>query len=587
MHCLTPASMHRAPYIRRKWHLLRLTYLANLNCIGVPLTMGKFSDEFKLFFQTVSIRGVPRIFTSKQIIIAIFWLLTVLLCFGILLWQLCLLLIKYFAYPYSTTSNEESSHPIFPAVSICNLNPVLMVTSQFTSMLTWSQHLKNVQNALNNVDYGEIAAQYRNMPKDDIQRIIRDLQTAGGYFSNFPIYEPQKADSRNDMIVDYSLTDWNWMRTNSNVTITPYWDSNYYNCFRLTMDENSANNVQMMSIVVYINNFPSTNLPGTYQLGGTSSRAVGVSLRIHFPGTKGNMKQGINLSPGTESTFFVDMVNRTRLKYPYNKWNCTNNEYLNITGYLYNINDCIELCIQEQIVNSCRCISINHIFSNTQLIKANRLLCGNMSNFGDGFSQWDGPKNTGAFYANKTQYSPDFLKRLACLNSINTSSNDDCFNKCLLPCREVIYKHNGMSADWPDITNHLGVYRKYIRQPVSRFINQSNFERYRQLDEMSRTMQMDDEEIIAELKKLTGIRENFLQINVAFESRYSHQIADTETISSQSLLSSIGGALSLWLGLSFMTIAELVEFILRLINITIERKQRTADVAPSKESTSF
>ena len=549
--------------------------------------MGKISDEFKLFFQTVSIRGVPRIFTSKQLIIAIFWLLTVLICFGILLWQLCLLFIKYFAYPYSTMSNEESSHPIFPAVSICNLNPILMVTSQFTSMLTWSQHLKNVQNVLQRADYSEIAVDYGNMSKDDIQHLIRDLQTAGGYFSNFPIYEPPKVDSQNDMIIDYTLTDWNWMRANGNVTITPYWDSNYYNCFSITMNENLTNNVQMMSIVVYINNFPATNLPGIYQLGGTISRAVGVSLRIHFPGTKGDMKQGINLSPGTESTFFVDMMNRTRLKYPYNKWNCTSNEYLNITGYLYTINDCIELCIQEQIVSSCGCISINHIFSKAQLIKANRLLCGNMSNFGAGNSQWDGPANTGTFYGNRTQYYPEFLKRLACMNSIKTSSNNDCFNQCLLPCKEVIYKHTGMTAKWPEITNHLGVYRKYISRPASRFINKSNFERYSELDEMSQTMKMDDKEIIAELRKLTGLEENFLQINVAFESRYSHHVEDTESIPSQSLLSSIGGALSLWLGLSFMTIAEVVEFILRLINISVKRKQTTADVTPSKESTSF
>ena len=81
------------------------------------------STEARRFCQTTSLRGIPRIVNSKSTIHCIIWLLGVLTCTGVLVWQVAIIFKRYRSYPTNTISlqSPEWDNTTFPDITICNL----------------------------------------------------------------------------------------------------------------------------------------------------------------------------------------------------------------------------------------------------------------------------------------------------------------------------------------------------------------------------------------------------------------------------------------------------------------------------------
>jgi len=60
------------------------------------------------------------------------------------------------------------------------------------------------------------------------------------------------------------------------------------------------------------------------------------------------------------------------------------------------------------------------------------------------------------------------------------------------------------------------------------------------------------------------IASNFFQLKVVFQNMYPATLRDTAQVTSAGLMSQIGGLLSLWLGVTAMTIFEFVELFYRI-----------------------
>ncbi|ESO02512.1 hypothetical protein HELRODRAFT_161790 [Helobdella robusta] len=532
----------------------------------------KIVEEVKLFCETVTIRGISRIVKSKQNFVAFTWSLVVMVCSGVLAWQLQSLIVNYFNYPFMTTITEQSEEPVFPTVTVCNLNPILMAKPEYTDILSWSQHLKNVMEATIKTDYDTLMKNVSELSKHDAEDLIKDLESPGGYFSNFPLRNLlDDSDSDTNLIMNYSFNGWDWMRYEPNVTLRSQWDSNYYKCYEIDVRKEEKGSVRSMSLILYINNFPSVVMPGLYQFGGLTSKATGVRIKAHYPGTRGDMKNGLSLSPGTESTFYIQMINRTRLHSPYNKEDCTdqNNFSPDETGHLYSREDCIEYCLQQQVVDQCNCVSIDHLFLKAQLEKVYYKSCGNMSNIG---GDYNGPQNASLYYGNGNKLLPDIVKLLTCQKKALQIKSSPCLKKCSAPCSEIRYDYQGLYASWPDVTQHLSVYKSYVKNGMYKTIHPDLFKSYEDLANQKSNGTMNDTEIIKKLNELTLIKKNFLQVNIVFESNKPLLIEDKEMITPETMLSSIGGSLSLWLGITIMTLAELVEFIFNLIFVAFHEK---------------
>ena len=78
---------------------------------------------------------------------------------------------------------------------------------------------------------------------------------------------------------------------------------------------------------------------------------------------------------------------------------------------------------------------------------------------------------------------------------------------------------------------------------------------------------MSDDEIDTFFKTSDKISSNFMQLRFKFNGNSLIILEDTPLHTWQTMLSMVGGCLSLWLGVTFMTAVEFLEFYLNLINV--------------------
>jgi Amiloride-sensitive sodium channel len=92
------------------------------------------------------------------------------------------------------------------------------------------------------------------------------------------------------------------------------------------------------------------------------------------------------------------------------------------------------------------------------------------------------------------------------------------------------------------------------------------------------------EEMVTKFDRLRLIPKNFIQLNFVFENQNPYIIIDKEAMTPDGLLSNVGGALSLWLGMTVMFVFEIVEFIQSIISSRYnQRKVKAATANQDKQ----
>ena len=85
-------------------------------------------------------------------------------------------------------------------------------------------------------------------------------------------------------------------------------------------------------------------------------------------------------------------------------------------------------------------------------------------------------------------------------------------------------------------------------------------------------------ETFDQLDRLNLIERNFLRVNILFDHRGLETLNNTAAMTWDSLASNIGGSLSLWIGITVMTLFELVELVYRLTKLlAVRRSSSTVD----------
>ena len=523
-------------------------------------------SEFRKFGENVSVLGVPRIFKSQATVVRVCWLIAVLASSALLLWQLSAVFIIYYSYPVSTSFEEGRDSPVFPDVTVCNLN--LVAVDEVFEMHKLSDYKRQLGSVINstNVTMADLLTLYGltdsgNWTKDDLLRFFQsDLFSA--YSSNFPMNDEDNlfgTNTNQNLIADVVYYDLNWSPTGGwliNNEIEPIWSAEYFKCYTLKIpDKEIAKTTPEMSVIMYINDFVnSVDKDGYYHRYTEKSYATGVRLVVHPPGTIPILSRGISIGPGTETTIKVDSTQRTRLHYPYSGADCTDQIFLPYSNVnLYGYENCQDVCMQQLVVDSCHCLYSGLRFTDQQVQQTNSTICGNVSWIGE---------------ANMTKAMKDFQ----CIYNLNVDF-DICNKICLFPCEETYYEYSESTAPWPQISQHLLFYNRYIRDSS---LYENKFDVYANISSLE-----NETEIIDRLKNLHLIQDNFLSVNVVMNKRYVYLMTDKAQMTWEVMLSSIGGCLSFWLGVTIMTLVEVVEFFFTLGSICYQNrksKNRVMDI---------
>ena len=234
----------------------------------------------------------------------------------------------------------------------------------------------------------------------------------------------------------------------------------------------------------------------------------GMIVFVHNSSSRPSESQSVFLKAG-EMSYIT--VRRTHLiKYPWPYSDCTalasfstdlRDFITSETNATYRQEDCLELCLQREIVQVCKCYFLKYLR----------------------ISRFDEPCLN--------------LSQLECVNvqSKHASVGECAARSCPLECESVTYDVGVSSATKPTVNyfNNLPAEYKYYYQEYLTLLNQSlTYELFKSL---------------------------YVSMNVYYPSLQYTQISETPKTSMSDLLSQVGGSLGMFISFSVFTFFELVE----------------------------
>jgi len=155
--------------------------------------------------------------------------------------------------------------------------------------------------------------------------------------------------------------------------------------------------------------------------------------------------------------------------------------------------------------------------------------------------------------------------------------NSQC--NCPIPCTETDYALTTSIADWPNAKNQLDFYEKYIKP--NRDIFGDKFDAYADLE--SRAGNMTTAEIIAEITSIGLIPDNFIQMNILITRQNYRKNDDLPAVGWETLFSNLGGALNLWMGITILFAAEVVELVFAIVSMYLSSSAEDDGVEEEEE----
>ena len=131
---------------------------------------------------------------------------------------------------------------------------------------------------------------------------------------------------------------------------------------------------------------------------------------------------------------------------------------------------------------------------------------------------------------------------------------------------------NIATSNWLDKTYQLAFYAKYIRLNSTRY----NLSEYASHEMAYQALQNGsvEQSLFTKIYAENLIGKRFLFVIVKFDYSMVELLGETASITWETLASNIGGSLSLWLGITVLTIAELMELIWRMVTLHKEKRQK-------------
>ena len=535
--------------------------------------MASLKAELKSFGESFSLMAISHAIKTKSLIWRIIWPIAITTCFALMIYQMTMIVQQFLSYPVTTSFEEGREKAVMPDVTICNIYPM---ANDISSELTWLDYLNKIEHIRTQFPLKYVNEHRSKMgihcevTQTEYDYYVELLQSPALYFANFPI-EFNSTDATNkNLIVDYKYLKWDWSYFPEEQScvdnITVVYDPNYYRCLTIRTPDAYKANVRGVSVILYTNDFQES-IATSFDFDLKQSHARGVRVDMHSPGSSPDMKRGVNIPPGTESTITVASTKRTRLPLPYGGTDCTSQTYVTNSNnkMLYSYDVCYDVCLQDQMLGKCGCLESSWRFTEAQLAAANYTVCGNFSfldhrglntTFKIGFKEW----------------------MCAYLTKMNSVDYESCEGKCLLPCQETLYDISLDEAPWPHASQQLAFYDEYIKNNTE---YENYFDSYRALSNNFTANLSSMNSIYEQLLTIDEIEKNFLQINVVMKFNKPYLLTDKQQITWDVMLSNIGGTLSLWFGLTFLMLLELVEFLYNLIVICFTKRMKANKTTPT------
>ncbi|XP_053382877.1 degenerin unc-8-like [Mercenaria mercenaria] len=510
------------------------------------------------FCSETSFSALTRIHKASNWCKRILWVAACLTMLTWLIIQCVWLFQKYLSYPVEVKIEVEAvPNLMFPSVTICNLNPLKrsrmhrgpfenisdyfelddrdILYDDFISdqMREWEEenetyhddedYMKNYMKA-NSFNKWDALENDTDIAREFYSEIDDSHMASFAYSSAASTMSTDEfqwyGHQKRDLILSCT---WQGMSC-SPANFTYHRSQMYGNCYTINTFNNgnaalSTNYAgPLMGLVLEL------NIEQDEYIAALSPDA-GVRITIHPRGTYPFPEDdGISVPPGFKTSIGIAKTELTRLPPPHGDCGSSGldvtNLYVRDFGTSYSKQTCLKSCVQQQLLDICGCVtSYFYVPENVSVCSA----------YGSGNDS-------------------------TCTDDTICKQLDECNRRCPTPCTETKYEFTSSMSKWPSEQ-----YEDHLDAKISK--SMSTF-----MDEDDRA---DSEDTLA-------------KVEIYFRELVYEKIEQQKAYESQNLISDIGGQLGLWLGLSAITVGELLEFfgsLGKLIFASVFKKKTHPDEA--------
>ncbi|XP_070541709.1 amiloride-sensitive sodium channel subunit alpha-like [Ptychodera flava] len=520
-----------------------------------------FSELLKKQLQTTTAHGLPRIEAADKLVRKLYWAFIVVAGLGMFIWQSSVIITKYYARDTTISIEMKFDTSLdFPAITICNMNPVKLQSLERDPYLMSLVGYDNDEDdnltgrrrrRKRNVET-PTPAQLTTAPPSEVTTVRyvnwdnKDLnfESQNGDFvmaEEVQVYLASmnytSRERYGHMLNDF-LFDCSWMGYPcSPRNFSHFFNYMYGNCYTFNsgigsvLSTSKSGPLYGLSLELYIEE--EEYIPELQQ-------SSGVRVIVHSQGLMPFPEDdGFLAAPGFKTSVGLRQLRLDRQPHPYSECVDTiygpDNIFKDFFETYYSRKACEKDCLNWAVQFHCNCTDLRY-----------------------------------RYFQDYPVCDISQQKVVDCINTVqgkleNGQLSPTCPNTCSQPCSEITYEATVSNAVWPN-----SAYRNVLLRDL---MQTSSEIRYK--------VEADD----------TFISDNMVKIDIYYNDLNYEAIGENVAYTGGDVISNLGGQVGLWIGVSVMTCFEFFEFlydvmVLFLIKLTRapQRKRVSTPIIPLRHN---
>ncbi len=544
-----------------------------MECDASPPT--KPSMIVQDFAGNTTMHGMTPLSRSKSTIVRAIWCIIIIFVITMFFNQFVQCFKKYLSY--STTTDVQMTRGVleFPDISLCNMRHLhVTVLKRFFEAFGQTQHPAEIIAILKNTNF---TTQFE---REYVNKMIKFIPVWGIYqYSHGDMF--REIFSRTNLLGNFNYAHLKlaavqpaelaircrWGHRHCNFSqVTLFNDAYFYNCLTFHPPEelaliegvdNGWSNIaligsEMVDWGALSNKFP-IDLPGLQEYQHPLAGNEGARVVIHAQGTRPfPSSEGFDVPPGFSASMGVKMRKNVFLGQPYG--NCTKRTY-DDSYPRYTATRCYKKCILDEMVKKCQCMDTTMISSVDEILP-DVPFCSYVA---------DPPE----YCSDVTKFPPidctyvlqEAYDRMLCAKDVEHQMAkdpllmDEC--RCFSPCNDVHYDVSFSLSGWPAAQDADKVYQSIVEPAQT-------------IDEKLALFNISQEKIdfyrpyFTYENRFKSLK-SFVKVNVYLAESKVILTSESPAYQQFQLLADVGGQMGLWIGMSVITVAEILQLIGHLI----------------------
>ena len=539
----------------------------------VKIKHAKMQRLLHNFADGTSMHGIPRIINARSLPVRLFWTCVCVGAFGMFLWQTTDLLRRYWKYPKKVNMEIIQKPVPFPSVSVCNTDHLdLQVVDRIDRLFfrydanytatrgqnDWLDEFMDSYDAF----YGfavPLIGLYTNMDASDVKERFNDMLEVNSRIGMVANMGPDMASKAGVKLTDF-IVSCQFLNEDCelNASFSTYFDPHYFNCFTFNPEAIlPTRNTRLqgveygLSLILFSGSAgqipqPEFILPGMQEANNALASGRGARVVVHSPGTRPHpTAEGFDIAPGFSVNIGVKARENERIGPPHG--NCSQH----LPGddkFNYTLIECQNACIQRHIIETCGCVD-NQVPPLEGIQK--QPFCFKLPEMSErcihlAYASTGAPINDSSCFDSLKEWR----KRYHCrkklydnLTILNPGAMDDC--NCYPPCHDIIYDSAYSLSTLPAYEG--GNSRFHIK--VDEF--------------MTSTFPAEKTDILRRKYPNSSfeaqVRKQVSRLNVHIADSNIIKTTEAPDYEAIRLVSDIGGQLGLWIGISVITLFEVLQ----------------------------